>query len=74
MIGLDTKVLVRYIMQDDARQSAQATTLIEALTVDEPGFVSIISVVELGWVLSHAGRGAITAPVSCSWACTSAVT
>ena len=52
MIGLDTNVLVRYIMQDDARQSAQATTLIEALTVDEPGFVSIISVVELGWVLS----------------------
>lgn len=52
MIGLDTNVLVRYIMQDDARQSAQATTLIEALTVDEPGFVSIIAVVELGWVLS----------------------
>ena len=52
MIGLDTNVLVRYIMQDDAKQSAKATTLIEALTVDEPGFVSIIAVVELGWVLS----------------------
>ena len=52
MIGLDTNVLVRYIMQDDAKQSPQATSLIEALTVDEPGFVSIIAVVELGWVLS----------------------
>ena len=52
MIGLDTNVLVRYIMQDDARQSLRATKLMESLTVDEPGFVSLVSVVELGWVLS----------------------
>ena len=52
MIGLDTNVLVRYIMQDDAKQSPKATRLIEALTADDPGFVSIVSVVELGWVLS----------------------
>ena len=54
MIGLDTNVLVRYIMQDDAKQSPKATRLIESLTVDSPGFVSVISVVELGWVLSSA--------------------
>jgi predicted nucleic-acid-binding protein len=54
MIGLDTNVLVRYIMQDDARQSPKAAKLIESLTVDEPGFVSIVSVVELVWVLSSA--------------------
>lgn len=29
MIGLDTNVLVRYIMQDDAKQSPKATALIE---------------------------------------------
>lgn len=52
MIGLDTNVLVRYIMQDDARQSLKATKLLESLTVDEPGFVPLVSVVELGWVLS----------------------
>jgi predicted nucleic-acid-binding protein len=52
MIGLDTNVLVRYIMQDDPTQSPKATKLIEALSVDDPGFVSIVSVVELGWVLS----------------------
>ena len=52
MIGLDTNVLVRYIMQDDPRQSAKATLLIESLTLDAPGFVSVISMVELGWVLS----------------------
>ena len=52
MIGLDTNVLVRYIMQDDARQSPKATTLMESLTIDAPGFVSLVSIVELGWVLS----------------------
>jgi predicted nucleic-acid-binding protein len=54
MIGLDTNVLVRYIMQDDPKQSPKATKVIESLSVDEPGFVSIVSIVELGWVLSSA--------------------
>ncbi len=52
MIGLDTNVLVRYIMQDDVKQSAKATRLVESLTASEPGFVSLVSVVELVWVLS----------------------
>jgi predicted nucleic-acid-binding protein len=52
MIGLDTNVLVRYIMQDDPKQAAKATKLIESLTTDSPGFVPIIAIVELGWVLS----------------------
>ena len=52
MTGLDTNVLVRYIAQDDAMQSPKATKLIESLTVDAPGFVSLVSVVELFWVLS----------------------
>ena len=54
MIGLDTNVLVRYIMQDDAAQSALATKLLERLTDDAPGFVPIVVVVELAWVLSSA--------------------
>jgi predicted nucleic-acid-binding protein len=52
MIGLDTNVLVRYVMQDDAKQAAQATRLVESFSADDPGFVSIVSIVELGWVLS----------------------
>ena len=54
MIGLDTNVLVRYIMQDDAKQSALATRLVESLSTESPGFVALVSVVELGWVLSSA--------------------
>ena len=52
MIGLDTNVLVRYIAQDDAAQSPKASTLIESLTVDEPGYVTQVALVEVVWVLS----------------------
>jgi predicted nucleic-acid-binding protein len=52
MIGLDTNVLVRYIMQDDPKQSPKATNLIESLTPEQPGFVGVISVIELYWVLT----------------------
>ncbi len=42
------------MMQDDARQSALATRLVESLSAESPGFVALVSVVELGWVLSAA--------------------
>ena len=52
MIGLDTNVLVRYLTQDDAKQAALATRLIEEkLTVAEQGFISLVVVAELCWVL-----------------------
>ena len=44
MIGLDTNVLVRYVMQDDPKQALKATALIESLTDDNPGFITVISV------------------------------
>jgi predicted nucleic-acid-binding protein len=56
MIGLDTNVLVRYIMQDDPTQSPMATRLVESLSSDEPGFVPLVAVVELIWVLSSSYR------------------
>jgi predicted nucleic-acid-binding protein len=56
MIGVDTNVLVRYVTQDDAEQSARATALIEGLDEDNPGFVGIVVLVELHWVLRRAYR------------------
>lgn len=52
MIGLDTNVLVRYIMQDDPQQSPKANRLIESLSADQPGYIPMVSVVELYWVLT----------------------
>jgi len=52
MIGLDTNVIVRYVMQDDPKQSQKAANLIEALSPESPAFVSLVAVVEFVWVLT----------------------
>ena len=63
MIGIDTNVLVRYIAQDDAAQSAQATQLIEqACSAQPPGFIGVVVLVELVWV-SESCYGATRAEV-----------
>jgi len=54
VIGLDTNVVVRYLVQDEPDQSATASTVIEALTEQDPGFLSLVTVVELYWVLRRA--------------------
>ena len=55
MIGLDTNLLVRHLAQDDPVQSPKATEVIESkLTPDNPGFVSIVAMVEIVWVLDRA--------------------
>ena len=54
MIGLDTNVLARYLTQDDVRQAALASRLIENdLTIASPGFISLVVLAELCWVLSR---------------------
>jgi predicted nucleic-acid-binding protein len=55
MIGLDTNILVRYLAQDDAIQSPLATDIFEfRLTERNPGFISIVAMVETVWVLDRA--------------------
>jgi len=51
MIGLDTNILVRYLTQDDAVQAAAAAKLVDSLSPESPGFLSLVVVVELVWVL-----------------------
>jgi len=54
VIGIDTNVLVRYLAQDDPKQSAVATRFIEgSLSVEHPGFVSMITLCEIAWVLAE---------------------
>jgi predicted nucleic-acid-binding protein len=55
MIGLDTNILVRYLAQDDPVQSPKATEILERrLTKKQPGFVSLVAMVETVWVLDRA--------------------
>jgi predicted nucleic-acid-binding protein len=54
MIGLDTNVLVRYLVQDDPVQSPAASELVESLTEIDRGFVSLVALVEVSWVVTRA--------------------
>ncbi len=55
MIGLDTNVVVRYLTQDDPQQSRRATQIFDhQLTTAEPGFLSVVTMVETVWVLGRA--------------------
>lgn len=54
MIGLDTNVVVRYLAQDDARQSAAASRVFErVLSPENPGFISAVVLCEIAWVLAE---------------------
>ena len=54
MIALDTNVLVRYLVRDDAEQAEAARALLESLTADRPGYVCREVAVECVWVLERA--------------------
>lgn len=51
MTGLDTNILVRFFAQDAPDQSRRANELLRSLTPEAPGFVSLVSLTELIWVL-----------------------
>ena len=54
MIAVDTNVLVRYLVRDDAEQAEAARRLLESLTAGRPGYVCREVTVELAWVLERA--------------------
>ena len=51
MIGIDTNVLVRYLVGDDVVQSKKASDFIKSLSLSNQGFVSLVTIVETIWVL-----------------------
>src|ERR1700741_537165 len=55
MIAVETNILVRYLPQDGPIQSRRATDVTERrLTEENPGFVSIVAMVETVWGLDRA--------------------
>ena len=50
-IGVDTNVLIRILVQDDDKQSKIAKEFLESLSESRKGFISIIAMIELTWVL-----------------------
>ena len=57
MINLDTSVVVRYLTQDDRAQAAAANRLFEQrLTDDDPGYLTMVALTEVVWVLDAGYR------------------
>lgn len=67
MIGIDTNILARYITRDEEKQFRAAKDVLENQCSDaEPGFINVVVLSELTWVLSrayHAGREQVAAVV-----------
>lgn len=51
MIAVDTNVIVRHAIGDDPRQTTAARAFMRGLTPTNPGFVGLVVLVELYWVL-----------------------
>jgi predicted nucleic-acid-binding protein len=52
MIGLDTNVVLRYLLQDDPAQTRQANRIFEQELSDQsPGFINLTTTLEIVWVL-----------------------
>ena len=51
MIGIDTNVLVRLLTADEADQHAKVLKFFEKRSVDDPAFVSAVTLAETVWVL-----------------------
>lgn len=55
MIGIDTNIIIRYIVQDDVQQSRKATRFMEnKISTENPGFINHVVLCEIAWVLSGA--------------------
>jgi predicted nucleic-acid-binding protein len=52
MVGLDTNVILRYLLQDDPKQTPLANHIVDqVLSARNPGLISLVTVLEIVWVL-----------------------
>jgi predicted nucleic-acid-binding protein len=56
MVGIDTNVLVRYLVQDDEQQALAASKILDRVSDQNPAFINNIVMCETVWVLSRAYR------------------
>jgi len=51
LTGIDTNVLVRYLIKDDPKQTNKAVALFRSLSPTNKGFISLVVIIESIWVL-----------------------
>jgi predicted nucleic-acid-binding protein len=53
VIGIDTNILVRFLVDDDPAQNAVARLFLSARTAEEPAYISAIVIAETVWILHN---------------------
>ena len=54
MIGLDSNIVIRYLVQDDEAQTRKVNRFFEKeLTPERPGYINHITLCEIAWVLKR---------------------
>ena len=54
MIGVDTNIVLRYLLVDDIKQHRMAVKLIdESCSEHEPAFISDVVLAEIAWFLTR---------------------
>jgi predicted nucleic-acid-binding protein len=51
MIGIDTNILVRYLVDDDSAQRKKAAQFLKTLSPSDKGYICLVTFVETIWVL-----------------------
>jgi predicted nucleic-acid-binding protein len=51
MIGIDTNVLVRFLVDDNESQCKRARGFLTDRTIDDPAYVSAVAIAQTVWVL-----------------------
>ena len=53
MIGVDTNVLLRFLVEDEPDQNRQAKDFLSACTQEVPAYVSAVTLAETVWILNR---------------------
>lgn len=56
MVGVDTNVMLRAVLQDHEVQSPIAQQTLSSFSRDSPGFISMVTLAEVYWVLARGQR------------------
>lgn len=51
MIGIDTNIILRFVLKDDESHFALARRLVSQASVDQPLCVNVVTLVEIVWIL-----------------------
>ena len=56
MTGLDTNLVLRFLLRDDPKQSPKAQRVVNSLSGRNPGWIALATILEVAWVMKSKNR------------------